>query len=336
MDKPSRRPLGSATITQLGFGAAPLGNLYREMSDDVAHATLEAAWEQGVRFFDTAPLYGHGLSERRLGDFLRARPANEWVLSSKVGRLLQLAKGQAQADGFVNALPFAPVFDYSYSAVMRSYEASLQRLGLPRIDVLLMHDIGRLTHGERHDEMFAAAMDGFRAMRELRDAGAVRAIGIGVNEVEICDQVLANTDFDCLLLAGRYTLLEQNPADALLARCAARGVAVVVGGPYNSGILATGSRGAAPHFNYAIASSRVVERVRQIEDVCSCHDVNLPAAALQFCLAHPAVAGVVPGLANPREVAATGRFLDAYIPQAFWAELRERGLLTAEALVPSA
>ena len=338
-----RRPLGSseARVTTLGFGGASLGNLYREISDDDAHATLSAAWNAGIRYFDTAPFYGYGLSERRLGEFLRTRPADEradeWVISTKVGRLLRAADAAPAADGFVRPLPFAPVFDYSYAGVMRSYEESMQRLGLGRIDVLLMHDLGRYTHGPRHEEMLAAALGGgLRAMRELKTAGAVRAIGLGVNEISICEQVLERHDLDCILLAGRYSLLEQSPLHGLFKTCAQRAVSIIVGGPYNSGILATGSRAASPKFDYGDASKDVLGRVRRIESICERHGVAMPAAALQFCLAHPVVASVIPGLANPREVRDTLAYSNAAIPAAFWEELHSEQIIASDAPVPAA
>jgi D-threo-aldose 1-dehydrogenase len=332
-----RRPLGDseAKVTTLGFGGASLGNLYREISDDDARATLSAAWDAGMRYFDTAPFYGYGLSERRLGEFLRSHPSDQWVLSTKVGRLMQAANAVEKADEFVRPLPFTPVFDYSYAGVMRSFEDSVRRLGMEKIDVLLMHDLGRYTHGPRHEEMLAAALGGgIRAMHELKTSGAVRAIGLGVNEISICQQVLEQHELDCILLAGRYSLLEQSPLRGLFKTCEQRGVSIVIGGPYNSGILVTGSRAASPKFDYGDASKDVLGRVRRIEAVCVRHGVALPAAALQFCLAHPVVASVIPGLANAGEVRDTLSSIRAEIPAAFWEELRSDGVIAPDAPVP--
>lgn len=332
-----RRLLGDskAKVTTLGFGGASLGNLYREISDADSHATLSAAWDAGIRYFDTAPFYGYGLSERRLGEFLRSQPSDQWVLSTKVGRLMRAAEVVEKADEFVRPLPFTPVFDYSYAGVMHSFEDSVQRLGVDKIDVLLMHDLGRYTHGPRHEEMLAAAMDGgIRAMHELKSLGAVRAIGLGVNEISICEQVLVQHPLDCILLAGRYSLLEQSPLHGLFEICEQRGVSIVIGGPYNSGILATGSLAAAPKFDYGDASKDVLGRVRRIESVCERHGVALPAAALQFCLAHPVVASVIPGLANPQQVRETLTYISAEIPAAFWEELRSEGIIAPDAPVP--
>ncbi|MDY6947781.1 MAG: aldo/keto reductase [Pseudomonadota bacterium] len=333
-----RRGLGAsdANVTTLGFGGAAVGNLYRETSDEDAHATLSAAWDAGIRYFDTAPFYGYGLSERRLGEFLRSQPSGQWLLSTKVGRLLHAAEVVDEADGFVRPLPFTPVFDYSYAGVMRSFEDSVRRLGMDRIDVLLMHDLGRYTHGPRHEEMLAAALGGgIRAMQELKTSGAVRALGLGVNEISICEQVLEQQQLDCILLAGRYSLLEQSPLRGLFRTCEQRGVSIVIGGPYNSGILVTGSRAASPKFDYGDASADVLARVRRVEAVCERHGVALPAAALQFCLAHPAVASVIPGLASPAQVRDTLSYLRAEIPAAFWDELRSQGILAPDAPLPA-
>lgn len=334
-----RRALGDsqANVTMLGFGGASLGNLYREIGDEDARATLSAAWDAGIRYFDTAPFYGYGLSERRLGEFLRSQASDQWVLSTKVGRLMRPATAVDRADEFVRPLPFTPIFDYSYGGVMQSYEDSVQRLGVEKIDVLLMHDLGRYTHGPRHEEMLAAALGGgLRAMHELKRSGAVRAIGLGVNEISICELVLDRHELDCILLAGRYSLLEQAALRGLFKTCEQRGVSIVIGGPYNSGILATGSRAASPKFDYGDASKDVLGRVQRIESVCERHGVALPAAALQFCLAHPAVASVIPGLANAREVRDTLIYMRAEIPDAFWQELRSEGILAPDAPVPVA
>ena len=335
-------PLGAARIqiTELGFGGAGLGNLYREVSAEAAAEAVDAAWGQGIRFFDTAPYYGFGLSEVRLGGHLRGFDRHGFVLSTKVGRLLAPAEridGSALRHGFCSPMPFEPVYDYSYDGVMRSFEASLERLGLERIDLLLLHDIGEATHGPNHPAVFAEAMDGgYRALDALRSDGLVRAIGIGVNEWEVCDQSMDHGDFDCFLLAGRYTLLEQGALDRFLPRCEAEGVAVIVGGPYNSGILATGvDGGQQPRYNYAPAPKPIIERVRRIEGLCREFAVPLAAAALQFPLAHPAVAAVIPGLANGGDVQQALASYRHPIPCAFWQALREVGLMHPEAPLPS-
>ena len=338
----AKRTLGATRVqvTELGFGGAGLGNLYREVSTEAAAEAVDTAWEQGIRFFDTAPYYGFGLSEVRLGGGLRSLDRHGFALSTKVGRLLMPAEsvdGCALRHGFCSPMPFEPVYDYSYDGVMRSLEASLERLGLERVDLLLLHDIGEATHGPNHPAIFAEAMDGgYRALDALRSEGSVRAVGVGVNEWEVCDQAMDHGDFDCFLLAGRYTLLEQGALDRFLPRCEAEGVAVIVGGPYNSGILATGVNGGRqPHYNYAPAPQPIVERVRRIESLCREFAVPLAAAALQFPLAHPAIAAVIPGLANGGDVQQASAFYRHPIPYAFWQALRDAGLMHPDAPLPS-
>lgn len=336
------RTIGNTTltVTELGFGAAPLGNLYQIVSDDDARDTAVSAVEAGISYFDTAPYYGFGLSERRIGDALRGRDGI--VLSTKVGRLLTASSGvhgYAERHGFLSPLPFEPEFDYSFDGVMGSWEASRQRLGLARIDILYVHDIGSLTHGDRHEKFFRQLTDGggFRALEQLRLAGSIQAFGLGVNETAICLEAMKHAHLDVILLAGRYTLLEQGALDALLPSCARSGTSIVVGGPYNSGILATGTRhSGALHYDYAAAPPLVVDRVRRIEAVCEHHDVTLAAAALQFPLAHPQVASVIPGLGTPRLIDRTLELYRTNIPAAFWHDLKNVGLLHADAPIPAA
>ena len=326
------------TVTELGFGAAPLGNLYRPVSDSDARDTAIAAIDAGIAYFDTAPYYGFGLSERRVGDALRGHDGI--VLSSKVGRLLKAdatLRGSAERHGFCSPLPFEAEFDYSFEGVMASWEASKQRLGLASIDILYVHDIGSLTHGSRHEATFRQLTDGggFRALEQLRSSGAIHAFGLGVNETAICLEAMKHTQLDVILLAGRYTLLEQSALDALLPACAGSGISIVVGGPYNSGILATGTRHSeALHYDYGIAPQTVVERVRRLEAQCDRHGVPLAAAALQFPLAHPQVASVIPGLGSPRLIERTLKLLRTPVPDALWRDLKNEDLLRADAPVP--
>ena len=333
-----RRKMGrtECVLPELGFGAAAMGNLYAAIDDESAAATLDAALSAGFRYFDTAPHYGRGLSERRLGDGLRGR--GDVIVSTKVGRLMDPDASIAddrERDGFHTAMPFRARYDYSYDGILRSHEHSLQRLGLARVDMLFVHDIGRVTHGEadaRYREQLITG-GGFRALESLRDQGVISGFGLGVNEVEVCLDLMQAARFDVILLAGRYTLLEQGALDALFPACEAAGTSIVVGGPYNSGILATGSA-AAGRYNYAPAPETVLAKVRALEAVAACHQVSLPAAALAFVLAHPLVASVIPGIADPQQVSDTMRLYAEPIPSAFWTDLRGQGLVRPDAPLP--
>jgi D-threo-aldose 1-dehydrogenase len=326
------------TVTELGLGLAPLGNLYREVSDHDARETLETALDLGIRYFDTAPYYGFGLSEQRAGEVLRGQPGV--VVSTKVGRVLESAPDADTAQerhGFVSSMPFEPQYDYSYDGIRRSHEQSLQRLALERIDILLVHDIGMLTHGDSHAAKLAQLIEGggLRALRELREQNVVSAIGIGVNEIDICLDLMDRAELDVLLLAGRYTLLEQGALDQLLPRCESAGVPIVIGGPFNSGILATGGSAAA-RYNYAPAPPDVRERARRLGEVCTSYAVPLAAAALQFPLAHPAVSAVIPGFASADEVRTGVAHFKTAIPDALWSDLQRKGLIDPRAPVPNA
>lgn len=323
-------------IRPFGFGASSLGNLYQRVSDQVARDTVMSCWASGIRYFDTAPYYGFGLSERRLGDALRELGRDEYLLSTKVGRLLRPAGPAREKHGFCSPMPFGPVYDYSYDGVMRSLEASLQRLGLDRIDILYMHDIGALTHGEQHEEVFAVAMSGgYRALDDLRRQGVVGAIGLGVNEVEVCEASLAHADFDLFMIAGRYTLLHHQCLD-FLEKCRARGIGIIAAGVFNSGILATGTAASEPlHYDYASPPQEISARTAALQTVCSRFGVPLPAVALQFAAAHPAVICTVVGAADPGLVRDDVALAAVPIPAALWQALRASGLLSAAAPLPS-
>lgn len=326
---------GGLTFTELGFGAAPIGNLFRALTDDDAHAVLEAAWDGGVRYFDTAPLYGLGLSETRLNRLLRGKPRDEYVLSSKIGRLLR-AVPPDQRDGFgkwIDVPARKEVFDYSYDGTMRSLESSLERLGQDWIDILYAHDLDVFTHGseaamQARLEEFVAG--GYRALLAMRDQGVIRAFGGGINEVQPCLWLLERCDFDIFLLAGRYTLLEQEAQESFLPKCVERGVGIVVGGPYNSGILATGPKPGA-HWNYAPAPDWVMTKAARLQAVCESFGVRLVDAAFQFPLRHPAVVSVIPGGQGLTEMASNLAAARAVIPQALWEELRSEELIRADA-----
>jgi len=330
-------PRGRAlAFSRLGFGGAPLGNMHRVVGEDEADATLAAAWDAGLRYFDTAPLYGHGLSETRIGRALAARRRGEFLLSTKVGRLLEpCAPGEERAGIYRATPPLSVRFDYTADGVRRSLDASLARLGLDRVDILYVHDLERGAHGsaEAYEARWSELTrgGGWRALDALRADGIVGAIGLGTNETAACERVLAELDPDLFLLAGRYTLLEQGPLHGLLPACARRGVGIVVGGPFNSGVLArqTGT------YDYAAAPPAILAKVARLAAACARFDVPLAAAALQFAAAHPAVASVIPGAQTPTEVAANARLLAAPIPAALWAALKDEGLVDAAAPVPN-
>lgn len=319
-----------ARLPRLGFGGASVGNLYAPVSDAAARAVIDTALAAGIGYFDTAPHYGFGLSETRLGEALGARDV---MISTKVGRrLAPIETVERERHGFVDAAPFEPVFDYSRDGVLRSFESSLGRLKRDRVDVLLAHDLGRRTHGDDHDGHMRDFLEGgYQAMRELRDVGAVGAIGLGVNEQAVCEEILDYADIDVFLLAGRYTLLEQTALERFLPRCVARGVGIIVGGPFNSGALVETS--GTLHYNYEPAPASVVERVERLRKVCAAHGVPLAAAALQFPLGHPAVLSVIPGMATPAQVSDATHWLSYAIPGALWSDLRAEGLIRTDAPV---
>ena len=322
----------SRQLPRLGFGGAPIGGLLSDVDAESAMGALDTALERGVRYVDTAPFYGFGMSERRIGNALRGR--DDVVLSTKVGRLLKPGLPDDPASmGWPAPLPFHPVYDYSYDGVMRSYEDSLQRLGLDRIDILYLHDIGAFTHtdpGEESRHFEQAMTGGYRALEVLRDAGDISAFGIGVNETEVSVRALERGHWDVFLLAGRYTLLEQTALDPFFTRCASQGVSVVIGGPFNSGVLVGGKT-----WNYAEAPVDIVERVAGIKRVCAAHDVALPAAALQFPLAHPVVASVIPGTRSEQEQRELLSWWTTEIPTALWDDLKSEELLDPSAPTPS-
>jgi D-threo-aldose 1-dehydrogenase len=308
-------------VTELAFGGAPLGNLYAPIPEDVADATVDAAWAHGIRTFDTAPLYGHGLSERRLGRVLRERPRAEYALSTKVGRLL--APGAGGTDGFAIPATHHVEWDFSADGVRRSLEESLERLGLDRVDTVLIHD------PDRHYR--EALEQAYPALHELRAQGVVRAIGAGMNQAAMLTRFARETDMDVVLLAGRYTLLEQDALDDLLPACAERGVQVIAAGVFNSGLLARDRPAADATYNYAPAPEELVARAHRLADVCERHGAGLPAAALAVPGRHPAVATVLVGARDPAEVARNAELFARGVPEALWEELRAEGLLRPDA-----
>ncbi len=318
------------SVPVFGLGCATLGGRRYPVSRQEAEAIVHAAWGAGIRYVDCAPYYGFGQAERAVGDALRDKPRDEWVLSSKVGRLLVPHPGPREPGAHV--MPFDVVYDYSHDGIMRAFEDGLQRLGLARIDILYVHDIGAMQHGaEAHPGLMRTLREsGWRALERLRSEGTVSAIGIGVNEPEVLLEAMEWGQWDAFLLAGRYTLLEQAPLDDLMPKCAAAGTSIVVGGPLNSGILA-----GRDTWNYEAAPPEVVARVAAIRAVCDSHGVPLPAAALQFPLAHPVVAAVIPGPRNVDELETNLALFRHEIPASLWSDLRAQGLLHPDAPTPA-
>jgi D-threo-aldose 1-dehydrogenase len=337
-----RRRIGRTTleVTELGLGGAPMGGFRATISDAEATMLTDAAYQAGVRYFDTSPFYGYGRSELRMGAALREKPRQDYVLSTKVGRVLHAMKPgeKPPADFRDNGLPgFAPVFDYTYDGVMRSLEHSHLRLGLARIDIALIHDVDFWTIKDRAilDQRFKTVMDsGFKALDELRRAGVIGAIGVGINEADTSLRFIQAGNFDCMLLAGRYTLLEQGGLEAFLPECVKRNVSVILGGPYNSGILTGGVKPGATH-DYFAASVPLIEKAQRIEAVCQRHGVELGAAAMQFPLFHPAVCSVIPGALSVAEVKQNVSRRSAKIPADLWSELKREKLLDPSAPTPN-
>ena len=322
-------------LPRLSFGGAPIGNLYAGVTESDAIETVQHALQSGVRHFDTAPYYRYGLSETRLCAALAGVPRSDYSLSTKVGRLLLDADASQPApdDGFAVSGRQA-VFDYSRDGVMRSLESSLRRLRTDHVEILLLHDIGALTHGVRHSAVLRQALDeALPAMAELRSQGVCKAIGLGVNEQDVCLQVMPEFALDVIMLAGRYTLFEQRHSAPLMAEAVQRNVAVMAAGPYNSGLLGADDAPGAT-YNYAPADAATRARAQRYYDLCSRLGTTVGAAALQFPLAHPAVATVVCGLRSPGEVDSAVRRMQAPLPPALWEELRQSGLLDAGASTP--
>ncbi|MEO8529997.1 MAG: aldo/keto reductase [Deltaproteobacteria bacterium] len=328
---------GGLNFTELGFGTAPLGNLYRAITEDEANATLEAAWASGIRYFDTAPQYGLGQSETRLNRFLKSKKRSDYIISTKVGRLLKVTSPDKRLGigKWFDVPSRAEVFDYSYDGIWRSVEFSFERLGLDHVDILFAHDLDLFTHKSvdvlnGYRESFITG--GYKALLEMREQGLIKAFGAGVNEWETCQWLLERGDFDMFLLAGRYTLLEQLSLDSFLPMAQARGVGIVNGGAYNSGILATGPRPGA-FYNYDPAPQTILDKVAAIQTICQDHNIRLVDAAFQFALRHPAVVSVIPGGQSQLEAASNLQAASTNIPAALWSDLKSAGLLRADAPV---
>lgn len=312
----------SLEVTEISFGCAAIGGLYRAVDYESAMKTLATAWNAGLRYFDVAPFYGFGLAERRLGDFLRDKPRDELVISTKVGRLLRpVPRDQVPDHSYVEPLDFAVDYDYSYDGIMRSVEFSYARMGLNKIDILFVHDIGAYTHGaEVNDRHFRTLMDsGMKALEELKSSGTISAYGLGVNETAVCVDVLSRIPLDIILLAGRYSLLDRSAEAGMLEWCEKRGTTLAVGGVFNSGILATGPVPGA-NFDYGPASEEVLAKVRALDEVSARHGLTTAAAALRFPLMSKLVSSVLIGTARPSSLTRNLELLGVDIPAAVWAE----------------
>jgi D-threo-aldose 1-dehydrogenase len=325
------------TLPSLGFGSAHLGELYAKVDEPDSRATLQAAWDAGIRYYDTAPWYGRGLAEHRVGGFLRTLPRSEFKVTTKVGRQLVRPRDPAHFDRapWAGGLNFEVLWDYSYDGIMRSYAQALQRLALDTVDALVIHDLDFPYHGEAlagHEKQLAES--GTKALEELKRSGDIQAYGMGINTDVSLETTARIVDLDFCVVAMPYTLIDQRSLHRGMADLVKRGVSVIVGAPLASGILATGSSGAA-HYGYAKAPPDVQAKVRAMEEVCAAHGVALPAAALQFVLAHPAVVAAIPGATRPSEVAANARHVEAPIPAGLWSDMKARGLIDPDSPVPA-
>jgi D-threo-aldose 1-dehydrogenase len=322
-------------VSQLGVGTAPFGSLAAIDTDASVRGAFDSLYAAGQRYYDTAPFYGLGLAEHRLGMCMRGVDRRSLTVSSKVGRLMRPLAGDVAAGGSSGKYPFEVAFDYSYDGALRSLDCTLQRLGTNRIDIALLHDVNRRWQGDLLEQRYREAMSGaYRVLVELRDAGVIRAIGVGVNDWEILLRFAADGDFDCFMLAGRYTLLDHTALERFMPDCERRGISVLMAAPFNSGILATGAKPGATFF-YVEADAGIMERTRRIEAVCARHGVDIAAAALQFPLAHPAVASVVTGMRSAAESAQNLAHMRAAIPADFWRELKHEGLIAEGAPTPA-
>ncbi len=337
-DPAAQRDVGKTglKVSQLGFGAGPFGNLLEKADDAMTRAAVTAALDGGINYFDTAPFYGHGLSEHRLGEALRPHDRSRAVVSTKVGRLLKPTRNAVKTPGpFDGTLPFEITFDYSYDGSMRSLEDSLQRMGTSHIDIAIIHDVTAKWRGDQFEASYRQSIDGaYRALDRLRGEGVIGAVGVGVNEVGTLERFARDADFDCFMLAGRYTLLDTTALPGLLPTCVRKSISILLASPFHSGILVTGAKPGAK-FWYADAPQDVLDRVVRMERVCATYGVSLQAAAIQFPLAHPAMGSIAAGYRSPAEVAQALAACRARIPADFWAEMKAEGLIDPAAPTPA-
>ena len=335
---PKRSLRTGVELSTLGFGGAPLGELFDPVSETEAQETLQAAWDAGIRYYDTAPFYGYGKSEHRLGHFLRQQERKDFILSSKVGRVLTATRDLDSFDkgGWIGGLPFDYRFDYSYDGIMRSWEDSLQRLGLSSIDVLLIHDLDSFFHDS--EQRFSAHLNqlitsGWRALDELRSQGLIKAVGTGLNRMGALPRLIDAVDLDLSIVAMPYTLLDQEVLEEEFPLCEEHGVRIVIGAVFASGILVSGPTEGA-RYAYNTASPEILDKSRRIQEVCQRHDVPLPAAAMQFPLGHPLVSAIIPGAMEPSHIQTNAKWFQHEIPADMWAELKTEGLLREDAPTP--
>jgi len=327
----NKRRLGPTNLflTEIGFGGASIGNLYTPCTNEEANETITTCFELGIRYFDTAPEYGHGLSERRMGDALRAHPRNNFVLSTKVGDMLYARSDRLPPeDKFIDKLPFFLRYDYSYDGIMRAFEDSLQRLGLNQIDILLVHDLDPIIHdAKKFSDYFKLYIeDGYKALDKLRSEGVIQAVGLGIKKWEVCAEAMKYGDYECFMLQGNYTLLEQPALNTFMEVCLKKEVSILLAGPFASGILATGPVKGA-YYNHSEASDDVLARVRKIQEICAQYHVPMQAAAIQFPLKHPAIASVVIGAASGELMRENIAYSQFVIPQALWDALKAAAII---------
>jgi len=326
------RPLGKAGfgVSELGFGGASIGNLFKALSNSAAEQTIKTAWQEGMRYFDTAAQYGHGLSEVRLGHTLHDYPRSEFVLSTKAGKRLKPALGHPEGDEpwFIDHLPFDIEYDYSYDGIMRCVEDSMQRLSLNFIDIIHLHDLDSKVLGEDFTFHFKQAMNsGIKALEELQRTGFIKAISLGVKESQVCEDALNYGDFNCFMLQGNFTLLDQEAKQSgFLDRCFKKGIGILQAGPFASGILVQGAKKGAK-YHHIDAPETVIKKVAKIQSVCNQYDVELPAAALQFALSHPAISSTVTGFRTHLQVMDCIKWLAQPIPSEFWKHLKSVQLI---------
>lgn len=330
-----KRQLGKTDlyVTELGFGGASIGNLYEKSTAEAAQKAIHASWELGIRYFDTAPEYGHGLSEHRMGDALREFARDDYVLSTKVGDLLYARHDTLPPETkFIDKLPFHLTHDYSYDGIMRAFENSLHRLGLHRVDILLVHDLDPIIHEQKKYEAYFKTYveSGYKALAELRAQGVIRAVGFGVKKWQVCADAMKYGDYDCFMLQGNYTLLEQPALDTFLPLCVQKKIAILLAGPFASGILATGAVKGA-YFHHKEADEQTLQRVAKIQAICQQHNVALQAVAMQFPLFHPAIASVVVGSRSAARMQKNVDFMHVNIPTKLWDDLKSEGVIPQEA-----